>query len=80
MSMKSSGPLQLHKVVVVGHVDHGKSTLLGRILLECGRVPEDRIAHVQKICSDKSLQFEPAFYSMHCKKSKSKASALIPLA
>ncbi|HEY9676700.1 MAG TPA: adenylyl-sulfate kinase [Drouetiella sp.] len=60
MSMESTD-LQLHKVVVVGHVDHGKSTLLGRILLECGRVPEDRIAHVEKICSDKSLQFEPAF-------------------
>ncbi len=61
MHVDSSDSLQLHKVVVVGHVDHGKSTLLGRILLECGRVPEDRIAHVQKICSDKSLQFEPAF-------------------
>jgi bifunctional enzyme CysN/CysC len=61
MHVDSTDSLQLHKVVVVGHVDHGKSTLLGRILLECGRVPEDRIAHVQKICSDKSLQFEPAF-------------------
>ncbi len=61
MHVDSTGNLQLHKVVVVGHVDHGKSTLLGRILLECGRVPEDRIAHVEKICSDKSLQFEPAF-------------------
>ena len=61
MHVDSTGTLELHKVVVVGHVDHGKSTLLGRILLECGRVPEDRIAHVEKICSDKSLQFEPAF-------------------
>ncbi|HEY9778047.1 MAG TPA: adenylyl-sulfate kinase [Planktothrix sp.] len=49
------------KVVVVGHVDHGKSTLLGRVLLDCGRVPDDKIAHVTKICSEKALQFEPAF-------------------
>lgn len=61
MGAEAAVDLELHKVVVVGHVDHGKSTLLGRILLECGRVPEDRIAHVEKICSDKSLQFEPAF-------------------
>ncbi len=52
---------EVKKVVVVGHVDHGKSTLLGRVLLDCGRVPDDKIAHVTKICSEKALQFEPAF-------------------
>lgn len=52
---------EVKKVVVVGHVDHGKSTLLGRVLLDCGKVPDDRIAHVEKICSDKGSQFEPAF-------------------
>jgi bifunctional enzyme CysN/CysC len=47
--------------VVVGHVDHGKSTLLGRVMLDCGRVADDRVAHVTKICQEKALQFEPAF-------------------
>ena len=56
-----SSDLQLHKVVVVGHVDHGKSTLLGRIMLECGKVPDDKVLHVEKICSEKNVQFEPAF-------------------
>jgi len=59
--MAQTAEAQLNKVVVVGHVDHGKSTLLGRILLACGKVPEDRIAHVEKICQDRSVQFEPAF-------------------
>jgi bifunctional enzyme CysN/CysC len=53
---------QIGKIVIVGHVDHGKSTLLGRILMDCGQIPEDRIAYVQKICQDKGVVFEPAFF------------------
>ncbi|HEY9786025.1 MAG TPA: adenylyl-sulfate kinase, partial [Candidatus Obscuribacterales bacterium] len=49
------------KVVVIGHVDHGKSTLLGRVLLDCGRVPEDKVESVRKTCRDRGIQFEPAF-------------------
>lgn len=56
-----SAHTDIKKVVVVGHVDHGKSTLLGRILLDCGCVADDRLDHVTKICSEKALQFEPAF-------------------
>lgn len=49
------------KIVVTGHVDHGKSTLLGRLLLECDQVPDDKVQKVSRICADKGLQFEPAF-------------------
>ena len=31
------------KVVFVGHVDHGKSTLIGRILEETNSLPEGKI-------------------------------------
>lgn len=48
-------------IVVVGHVDHGKSTLLGRILLDCGRVEDDKLAKVQGICEGKKIEFQPAF-------------------
>jgi len=52
---------EVRKVVVVGHVDHGKSSLLGQILLSCGKVPEDKVEYVRKICRDKGVVFEPAF-------------------
>lgn len=53
---------EVTRIVVVGHVDHGKSTLLGRLLLDCGRVPEERIESVKKVCAGKGIPFEPAFF------------------
>ncbi|MFI5363034.1 MAG: adenylyl-sulfate kinase [Elusimicrobiota bacterium] len=49
------------RIVVAGSVDHGKSTLLGRILLDCGGLPEDRVESVRRICAAKGVAFEPAF-------------------
>ena len=47
--------------VVVGHVDHGKSTLIGRLLADTGSVQEDRIARVRRICEEQRKPFEYAF-------------------
>ena len=49
------------KIVMVGHVDHGKSTLVGRLLHETGSIPESKIKHVQKVCDDQGKGFEFAF-------------------
>src|SRR3712207_9564325 len=40
------------KIVFVGHVDHGKSTLIGRILHDTGAVPEGKIAAIQQACAE----------------------------
>lgn len=49
------------KFVMVGHVDHGKSTLVGKLLTETGFIPENKIAHVKKVCEDQGKVFEFAF-------------------
>ena len=39
------------RVVFVGHVDHGKSTLIGRILHDTGSLPEGKIEEIKKASS-----------------------------
>ncbi|MPZ13813.1 MAG: GTP-binding protein [Chloroflexi bacterium] len=48
-------------IVVVGHVDHGKSTLLGRLYADTGSLPDGRIEKVQAICQQQGKEFEFAF-------------------
>ncbi len=49
------------KVVFVGHVDHGKSTLIGRILHDTDSLSEGKIEHVKKACAAEGMEFEFAF-------------------
>ena len=47
--------------VVVGHVDHGKSTLVGRLLADTGSLPDEKIEKVRRICAEQRKPFEHAF-------------------
>ena len=49
------------KVVFVGHVDHGKSTLIGRILHDTDSLPEGKIEDIKKACAAEGMEFEFAF-------------------
>jgi len=49
------------RFVIVGHIDHGKSTLLGRILYDTGVVPDEKIQEVQSSCDALGKQFEFCF-------------------
>ncbi|MGZ4966212.1 MAG: adenylyl-sulfate kinase [Chthoniobacterales bacterium] len=49
------------KIVFVGHVDHGKSTLIGRILHDTNSLPEGKIAAIQEACAAEGMEFEYAF-------------------
>jgi bifunctional enzyme CysN/CysC len=49
------------KVVFVGHVDHGKSTLIGRILHDTESLPEGKIDQIKKACAAEGMEFEFAF-------------------
>jgi bifunctional enzyme CysN/CysC len=49
------------KIVFVGHVDHGKSTVIGRILEETGSLPEGKIEALRASCATAGRPFEYAF-------------------
>jgi bifunctional enzyme CysN/CysC len=49
------------KIVFVGHVDHGKSTLIGRILHDTDSLPDGKIDMIKKACAAEGMEFEFAF-------------------
>ena len=49
------------KIVFVGHVDHGKSTLIGRILHDTASLPDGKIDMIKKACAAEGMEFEFAF-------------------
>ena len=53
--------LETMNVVIVGHVDHGKSTLVGRLLADTGVLGEGKLEKVQAVCKRQGKVFEYAF-------------------
>jgi bifunctional enzyme CysN/CysC len=49
MTQKQRSFQQL-RVVIVGHVDHGKSTLIGRLLYDTNSLPEGKFEELEAIC------------------------------
>ena len=46
------------KIVIVGHVDHGKSTLVGRLIHDTGSLPEGKLEQLQKAAESRGAPFE----------------------
>jgi bifunctional enzyme CysN/CysC len=46
------------KIVIVGHVDHGKSTFVGRLLHDTGSLPEGKLEQLQQIAERRGMPFE----------------------
>lgn len=51
----------LMRVVIVGHVDHGKSTLVGRMFHDTGQLPDGKLEAIQEMCRKRGMPFEWAF-------------------
>ncbi len=53
--------MQRMNIVIVGHVDHGKSTVIGRLLADTHSLPEGKLEQIRAQCELNSKPFEYAF-------------------
>jgi len=60
------------KIIIIGHVDHGKSTLIGRLLLDTNSLPKERISELKKICKELGKDTELAFLTDQLKEEREK--------
>jgi len=49
------------RIVIVGHVDHGKSTLVGRLLHETGSLPDGKLEMLKAVSTRRGMPFEWSF-------------------
>src|SRR5208282_2216381 len=54
----SQPPGEQMKIVIVGHVDHGKSTFVGRLLHDTGSLPEGKLQELEAIAQRRGVPFE----------------------
>ncbi len=45
-------------IVIVGHVDHGKSTLIGRLLYDTDSLPPEKIKEIKNVCDSLGKEME----------------------
>src|SRR6266567_7346144 len=57
-SSSASAPSEQLKIVIVGHVDHGKSTFVGRLFHDTGSLPEGKLEQLQQIAERRGVPFE----------------------
>ncbi len=56
-----AGERSLHRIVIVGHVDHGKSSLIGRLLHDTGSLPPGKVEELEKISARRGMEIEWSF-------------------
>jgi bifunctional enzyme CysN/CysC len=61
MTTSTRPSTQRLSLVIGGHVDHGKSTIIGRLLADTGSLPEGKLEQVRANCDRNSKPFEYAF-------------------
>ena len=59
-------------IVITGHVDHGKSTLIGRLLLETKSLPREKLAEIRKLSATLGKDTEIAYLTDQFKEERSR--------
>lgn len=59
--MSATDSKQQLKIVIVGHVDHGKSTLVGRLLYDTNSLPDGKFEAITASCKKRGMPFEWSF-------------------
>lgn len=57
----NASALERMDIVIVGHVDHGKSTVIGRLMADTGSLPDGKLEQVRRTCELNARPFEYAF-------------------
>lgn len=60
-TMDNASSKEQMKIVIVGHVDHGKSTLVGRLFHDTDSLPDGKFEQIQTMCKRRGMQFEWSF-------------------
>lgn len=55
---QTAAPTEQLKIVIVGHVDHGKSTFVGRLFHDTGSLPDGKLEQLQKVSERRGVPFE----------------------
>lgn len=60
------------RYVMVGHVDHGKSTLIGRLLYDTGSLPPDKLEEIKIASEEQGKDVEFAYVMDHLEEERSR--------
>ncbi len=60
-TLTAKSGFQRMNIVIVGHVDHGKSTVIGRLLADTHSLPDGKLEQIRAECERNSKPFEYAF-------------------
>lgn len=53
--------MEIRRVSLLGHKDHGKSTLIGNLLMLTKSIPDTRIQEARRASKELGVEFEPAY-------------------
>ncbi len=61
MNPENSESKEQLKIVIVGHVDHGKSTLIGRLFFDTDSLPDGKVEQIKASSQKRGMPFEYSF-------------------